>query len=153
MSGSGGEPCASGAGAARSSGRAKEVLFPGCGGPYVYGVGYETLVKGDSVITDGGNKEIPNKRRFCFLTDGVEGFGDIIPDGEVGKASRGAGDGRIESLTPKIPRGAVYADRRDARDGFGELKGMRAFERGWGRGGYSPEIIIKGICRIYVYGA
>ena len=153
MSGSGGEPCASVAGGGRRADAAQEVLFPGCGGSGVHGVGYEVLAKAITMITDGGGKEISYELRPCFLADGVEGFGNIIAYRQILQRSRGAGHRRVKGAAPEIALRAIYADRRNPGDGLGEFKSMGAFERGWGCGRNSPEIIIKSICRIYIYGA
>ena len=85
-------------------------------------------------LYDGGIKEIADKRRFCFGSDGVQRPRDIIAGRQIGKACGSAEYRRVKSLGPKIPLRTVYADRRDARDGFENFKGMSAFKSGRGHG-------------------
>jgi len=114
----------------------------------VYGFSCETLAKGDSMITDGGNKVIPKERRFCFGSDGVEGFNSVIPDRQIREGSGGAAYRRVKGLGPEVALRTVNRNGGDASDRLGEFKSVRAFKGGRGCGRNSPKIIIKGICRI-----
>ena len=100
------------------------------GGYDVYVVGCEALVKGDSMITDGRKMEIPDERRFCFGSDGIERLSRVITYGQVGKACGSAVDRRVKSPGPEIALRAVYADRRDPGQWFGKIKRVAAFKGG-----------------------
>lgn len=76
----------------------------------------------------GGKRKIPKERRFCFGSNGIEGFNNIIPGGQVGKAGGNAWNRRVKSPAPKIPLRAINADRRNPGHRLAEIKSVGALK-------------------------
>lgn len=121
--------CSAKPGAARAlAGRAKEVLFPVPDGHDVYGFGCEVLAKGDSMIIEEKNKEIPDKRSRSLASDGIKRFNRVISDGQVGKGCKSAGYGRGKIPGDQVPLRAVNRNGGNPGHGFRELKRVAAFK-------------------------
>ena len=85
-------------------------------------------------LSDERNMEIPDKRRFCFGSDGIERLHNIIPGGQVGKACGGAENGRVKIPGDQVSLRAVNSYSGNPCNWLAESKSVGALKGGRGRG-------------------